>query len=305
MTDPSARVAGIVLNYRTPEDTRLALRSLQASRRPVADVIAVDNGSGDGSVDQLRAALPGIRVLASPRNLGFSGGCNLGIRNALERGADLVLLVNSDAVLRLDTLERMEDVLLTHPKIGVVAPVLLSQSTPEQILSRGIDFSALTGRMWHRDFGTAYASMSGDPVMLADGASACVMLIRREVFDAIGLFDEKYFFSFEDLDFCLRARRAGILTAIAANAIAYHQENRTIGPNSPRRLYFATRNHLLLAKQAAPLPVPGAGLLRAGAILALNTAFAMLNTQVPRKDGLRSVARGAWDHVIRRYGDSP
>jgi GT2 family glycosyltransferase/glycosyltransferase involved in cell wall biosynthesis len=303
--DRSARIAGIVLNYRTPEDTWLAVRSLQASRRPIADVIAVDNGSDDGSVDRLKSALPDVRLLAAPRNLGFAGGCNLGIRDALDRGADLILLVNSDVLLPPDALERMEDVLLGNPDVGIVAPVLLSRSMPELVLSAGITFSSVTGRMWNRGSGTAYTSLSRAPMTRVDGASACVMLVRRVVFDRIGLLDEKYFFSFEDLDFCLRARRAGFLTAIASDAVVYHEGSRSIGPRSPRRVYFATRNHLLLAKQATPLPVPGIGLLRAGSILALNAAFVLSTGEVPRLEGLRGVARGAWHHIIRRYGDGP
>jgi len=275
------------------------------SARQIADVIVVDNGSADGSADRLRSTLPDVQVLASPTNLGFSGGCNLGIKEALRRGADLVLLMNSDAVLPPDALERMEEVLLTNPDVGIVAPVLLSRATPEKIASRGITFSDVTGRMWNRGFGTEYATVESAAMTIVDGASACVMLVRRQVFDRIGHLDEKYFFSFEDLDFCLRARRAGLQTAIVDNAVAYHEGSRSIGPRSPRRLYFATRNHLLMARQVAPLRVPGLGLLRSGFILALNAAFAMSSRDMSRPEALKSVARGAWHHLLRRYGDGP
>jgi len=76
------------------------------------------------------------------------------------------------------------------------------------------------------------------PDRLVDGVSGCAMLIRGSVFESIGLFDEDYFYSFEDLDFCLKARRAGFATVVAGAATAYHEGGHSIGANSPRRLYF-------------------------------------------------------------------
>ncbi len=142
-----------MLNFETPDETQLAVLALQASRRPIDEVIVVDNGSSDGEAARLRAALPAARVLESGENLGFSGGCNVGIRDALTRGAELVLLVNSDAIVAPDALAQMEDVLLTDPRIGIVGPVLLSRAQPELVSSMGIRFSAATGRMWNHGAG--------------------------------------------------------------------------------------------------------------------------------------------------------
>ena len=82
-----------------------------------------------------------------------------------------------------------------------------------------------------------------------DGVSGCLMLVRREVFTAIGLLDEDYFFGFEDLDFCLRARASGFATILARNSAVLHEGGKSMGAESPRRLYFGARNQLLLARR--------------------------------------------------------
>ena len=133
---------------------------------------------------------------------------------------------------------------------------------------------------------------------VVDGVAGCAMLIAREVFERIGLFDEEYFFSFEDLDFCLRARRAGFASVCVLDAVAYHHGSRSIGPRSPQRLYFAARNHLLLAKRAAP-QVAVVAAARASWIVALNLAFALRGEASPRAAGVLQVLRGVGHHLHR------
>ncbi len=187
----SPRTAAIVLNFKTPEETQLAVMALRASRRPLDDLIVVDNGSNDGSAARLRAALPETRVMETGENLGFSGGCNVGIRDALARGAELVLLVNSDVIIAPDALRQMEDALLSDPRVGIVGPVLLSRSEPDTVSSRGIAFSTLTGRMRNRGVGERLDRQMTGALQMVDAVSGCVMLIRREVLDRIGLLDEQ------------------------------------------------------------------------------------------------------------------
>jgi GT2 family glycosyltransferase len=134
-----------------------------------------------------------------------------------------------------------------------------------------------------------------------DGVTGCAMLIAREVFERIGLFEEEYFFSFEDLDFCLRARDAGFASVCVLDAFAYHRGSRSIGPRSPQRLYFAARNHLLLAKRAAPRVVVESA-PRALWIVALNLAHAMRGSTAPWALGVGHVLRGIGHHLIGRYG---
>jgi GT2 family glycosyltransferase len=263
------------------------------------EVLIVDNRSGDGSVSMLRDAFPDVRVIESDDNLGFSGGCNLGIRAALDAGARFVLLMNSDAILAPDALERLLMAMAEQPSLGIVAPVLLSREEPDHVASAGIFFSERTGRMRHRAAGRRFVAVGAAPAQVVDAVSGCVMLVRREVFEKVGLLDEAYFFSFEDIDFCLRARDAGFETACVHDARAYHEGGRTIGRRSSRRVYFGTRNHLRLASRVGRR---SSRPLRLGLVAGFNAAYVLVSPESPLFDGLAAFLRGMWDHANGRYG---
>lgn len=298
------RVAAVVLNYRTPDDTFLAVRSLLASRRPV-DVIVVDNDRVDshgGAREILRNVGPKIRYLQAGRNLGFSGGMNLGIREALARGADRVLLVNSDVIVPPDCVERLERCLAASPGAGIAGPVVLARSEPDRIASLGMSYSPSSGRMRHRGFGSRFAAEDQPAARVVDGVSGCLMFVTRDVFDAIGLLDEDYFFSFEDLDFCLRARHAGFATVLTGTAAAYHEGGRSLPATSPRRLYFASRNHLLMAGRTGPPAGRLGSVWRVVSIVMLNLAHAALCRGGSLPARIRAVAQGTRDYVAGRFG---
>jgi GT2 family glycosyltransferase/glycosyltransferase involved in cell wall biosynthesis len=293
------RVAAVVLNYCTPDQAWLAARSAMTSFTKPGLILVVDNGSNDGSAERLRASLDGVDVIETGRNLGFSGGCNVGIRAALDRGAEHVLLVNSDAILAPAALDRLLSAVRRDPSLGIVAPVLLSREEPDRIASAGITFSTRTGRMRHRAAGQPVSHLPPGDVCRVDAVSGCVMLIGRDVIERVGLFDEDYFFSFEDIDFCLRARSAGFQVACAQEAFVLHEGGRTIGRRSARRVYFATRNHLRLASRTGTGP---GRRHRGGLVVGLNAAYVLVAPEAPFVSGLAAVARGTWHHVIGRYG---
>jgi GT2 family glycosyltransferase len=296
---PSVDLTAVVLNYRTPEQTALAVSSLTLSRTPPTEVLIVDNRSCDGSATMLREAFADVRVIEASANLGFSGGCNLGIRDALQRGARFILLMNSDVVVAPEALGHLRAVMEQNPRIGIAAPVLLSREEPDHVASAGIFFSERSGRMRHRASGRRIAAVGSDAVRIVDAVSGCVMLIRRDVFEKIGLLDEAYFFSFEDIDFCLRAREADFQTACVPDARAYHEGGRTIGRRSSRRIYFGTRNHLRLAARVGHR---SSRLVRLVLVAAFNAAYVLMSPESPLIAGLAAFVRGVRDHANGRYG---
>jgi GT2 family glycosyltransferase/glycosyltransferase involved in cell wall biosynthesis len=296
-----ASLHAVVLNYRTADQTWLAVRSIETSSVPITTLI-VDNGSNDGSVDRLRTSLPAATVIPTGRNLGFSGGCNAGIRAALEEGARFVLLVNSDAVLAPNAAERLLAAAAANPRAGIISPVLLSREEPDRIASAGIRFSAKTGRMRNIAAGQPLSLLPSGVAHAVDAVSGCVMLVRREVFERAGLLDEAFFFYFEDIEFCLRARRAGFETLCVPDALAYHEGGRSIGRTSPDRVYFATRNHLRMGRMTEG--GRAATWLRGGLIVGLNAGYVLLSGETPRIRGLGALARGVWHHLGGRYGPS-
>jgi GT2 family glycosyltransferase len=297
------RLAAIVLNYRTPDDTRLAARSLLASRRPCDQIVIVDNDPIDERCRTLTECMPGLTYLRTNENRGFSGGMNAGIRHALSRGADAVFLVNSDVIVPPDCIATLEQCLDATVNGGVAGPVLRSRANPGRLASAGMTYAPRSGRMRHLWFGMQSASGDVWPDRVVDGVSGCAMLVRRTVFESVGLFDEDYFYSFEDLELCLKARQAGFATVVAGAATAYHEGGRSIGIESPRRLYFAARNHLLMARRIPTSAAPFMVAYRHFSILALNLAHAMRSRGGSLPARLGAVSRGACDYLRGRFGE--
>ena len=295
------RTFAVVLNYRTAEATMAAVRSLQASTRPLASVIVVDNASGDDSLQRVHEDAPDVQLIASKVNGGFSAGCNVGIRAALEQGAASVLVLNSDVQVPPDTLGALERVLDSEPRIGVAAPLVTRRSDPDSIESAGISYSPATGRMRHHGHNARRSAAPPAGCRDVDGVSGCAMLVRREVFEAIGLFAEEYFYSFEDLEFCLRAGRASFRTVSVDGVVVLHAGAETIGPASPRRAYFGVRNHLLTASLIGPQTWP-IRVARAANIVGLNVAHALVRSGAPIAPSLAAIGRGVRDHLKGKYG---
>jgi GT2 family glycosyltransferase len=295
-----APLTAVVLNFKTPDDTLLAARSLLASDTPLRDLLVVNNDvRADGALREwIDRAGPPAAWIDAGANLGYSGGMNVGIREALARGAGFVLLANSDVIVPPGCLGRLLHALEADPHAGIAGPVIVSRADPSRIESLGLSYDPATGRMRVRGAGTRAAAHDVPATLDVDAVSGCLMLVKRDVFEAIGLFDDAYFFGFEDLDFCLRARRAGFRTVLAGGAVACHEGGQSIGAASPRRLYFAARNHLRLADRAGG-PAPAA---RACAIVALNLAHAARPGRGHVGSRVAAVLRGVRDHRRRRYG---
>jgi GT2 family glycosyltransferase len=295
----------VLLNYRTPNAAVEAVRALHISNLPESAVIVVDNASCDGSADLLARELPNARLIVADANGGFSAGSNLGIREALRVGAHRVLLLNPDVIVPPGAVEALEHALDADPQLGIVGPVLVSRADPNCMESMGMSYSDTTGRMRHRGYGARLSSLAPFQHQNVDGLSGCAMLIKREVLEKVGLLTEEYFFGFEDLDFCLRARAAGYRSACVGTTTVQHEGHLSIGRTSGRRIYFATRNHLLLAHRCSRSQMFPARWLQTSMILALNLAHVLFTSTVPRGQGLRGFANGARDHFAGRYGDGP
>ena len=296
----SRRIAAVVVNHRTPEDTCLAARSLVASRRPLDHIVVVDNDVPDQL--RSRAAEWGqtVTYLHTGANLGFAGGVNAGVRAALAAGADAVLLVNSDAVVAPSCLSHLERALEPPSGAAIAAPLILARTDPATVASAGIDYDTRTGRMRERHAGRPRAAVdvtSGVRV----AASGCVLLVTREAWERVGLLDERYFFGFEDIDLCLRAGAAGLRTRFEPTALAYHEGGGSLGPASPRRFYFAARNHLLLARDHHAGGFV-ASLARPFVVVALNVAHALTSPGGSRAAKLGATLRGTLDYARGRFG---
>ncbi len=283
------RVGVVVLDHGRPAD---AERAAASALDPGLDVrvLIVENGSthsGASSVDRLRLS----------ENRGFAGGMNAGIERLLQEGCDLFLLLNNDAVLEADCL-RLLALALDDPALAAVGPVILAESGG-RVESRGLRVGLRWGRV--RLEGSGQAAEDRDGLTAADALSGAVIMISRGAAERVGLLAPEYFHGFEDVDWCLRARRAGLQLAVVNRARARHAGSSTLGRSSPDRFYYAVRNHVRCAEMNEP-----AGrllrTLRRGAILGLNLAHSLWQREVPRVAAVRATCEGFSDACRGRFG---
>jgi len=255
-------VCAIVLNWNGWEDTVRCLAALRRSTYPHLRVVVVDNGSTDDSVERLAPLLDDARseFIRSERNLGFTGGVNLGLQRALERGADAVLLLNNDATVEPECVSTLLVALEARPDVGLAGPRIVWRDRPDHIWSAGMSVAWLGATVHaHRDEPLDPAGSHGRlyAICPVQGLSACVLLVRRAVLEGIGLLDDRYFAYYEDFDLCLRARRAGYRSLYVGTAHAAHagsaSANRDGGRSQSALVnYYGARNILLFMATHAP-----------------------------------------------------
>jgi GT2 family glycosyltransferase len=237
----------LILNWHGWRDTIECLHSLKQLAYANFVVTVVDNASTDDSVARIREAHPEVGLLVTERNLGFAEGNNFGIRQALERGADYVWLLNNDTLVDADSLSLLVAAAESDPQIGVVGPKIYYAQPPDRIWFAGAVFQPWLGKS--RTLGYNEADIEGKWDRNADAAfiTGCAMLVKADVWRAVGLLDADYFFIVEDLDFCLRVRRHGLRTVMIADARIWHKVSASSGgEESPLGLYYACRNRLLM-----------------------------------------------------------
>jgi GT2 family glycosyltransferase/glycosyltransferase involved in cell wall biosynthesis len=290
-TSRLGRVGVVVLDRGRPEDAAAAARS---ALDPLVDprVLVVENGPGPTPV-----LPPGVALLRLPENRGYAGGMNAGIAWLRAEGCDRFLLLNNDAVLEAGSL-RMLAQALDDTRLAAVGPVVL-RAADGRIESAGVRFGARSGRSRLDGFGHRPGRGSG--LLPVQSLSGAAFMIRADALDRVGPLDEAYFHSFEDTDWCGRARAAGFGLAVVRGARARHGGGRTLGSRSADRLYYAARNHLRAAERLAPLRGMRRWLRRA-AIVSLNVAHALRQGAVPRLHAVRAVIVGSRDFARGRFG---
>lgn len=256
MPGSSPRVTTVVLNYRTVDDVLRCVASVRRSFYREQSLLVVDNGATEETSARLAEALPTTRVISTPENLGYAGGNNLGIRYALDRGTDLVWLLNPDTEVEATTLERMVETMTEYPTAGIVGCRILDGRVDGDVIwSNGeiIDWEQ-GGATAHRDSGRPDAEVPAGAPHETDYVTGASMLVRREVFEQVGLLPERYFLYFEETDFNLRARRAGWRPRIQSHARMRHHQRSYGHLPSPTYVYYYVRNRLLFGQEFSDLP---------------------------------------------------
>jgi hypothetical protein len=251
------KVLTAILNYRHTDDTLRCAAALRASTWRDQRLVVVDNGSTPGTAEAIGGGLPATTLLTSGRNLGYGGGNNLAIRYALDHGAGAVWLLNPDTIPEPSTLERLVETADARPDAGILGcRVLYAGVRPAKIWFNGglIDWER-GGATSHRDDGLRDAAVPADGPAPADYVTGAAMLVRREVFEDIGLLPEDYFLYFEETDFNVRARRAGWEVLVEPRARMAHDKRSTGRLPAPYYVYYFVRNRLRFGSEFTDLAI--------------------------------------------------
>jgi GT2 family glycosyltransferase len=250
MAERRPSVTILILNWNGRDDTVRCLESLARLDYQPLDIILLDNGSSDGSVAFFRARYEWITVIDNGANLGFSEGCNIGIRRALAAGADYVMLLNNDALLAPDALARLVAAGEADARVGILGPKTYN-ADGKTLYSTGIRLFPYRGYSMLIGVGEVdrgQYDQSCDQPAIAGHA----FLIKRRVLERVGGLDPDYFAYYEEIDLCLKARAAGFTCRYVAEAVAWHR-----GQGSPAgllRTYLLQRNQLMFARKNASRP---------------------------------------------------
>ncbi|MCF8048524.1 MAG: glycosyltransferase family 2 protein [Desulfarculaceae bacterium] len=236
----------VLVNYNGLPHVLGCLSCLMSQTYAQREIVVVDNASHDQSPQIIQRRFPQVHFLASPVNGGFAQGANLGIKLALEQGAEAVWLLNPDATAHPQALEALVRVLAGRPKVGAVASVLRWAGQDRVQAWGGGNLSLITGRAHH----ITQAPKAGAPDYLC-GAS---LLLRAEALGQVGLLDPDFPLYWEDADLSWRLRRAGWQLAVAPDSVVEHQPSTGLGDNEEawHRLY--TNGSLRFFRKHAPLP---------------------------------------------------
>ncbi len=219
----SPKVFIIVLHYKNWKDTNECLRSLEKLDYDNFETIVIDNDK---------------------ENLGFAGGNNVGIKQALEKKADYILLLNNDTIVELGFLKELVKVGESDKKIGILGSVIYDYQS-KKIHFAGGKINWLYTKGVHETCNMKHGTKEVDYI------TGCCLLIKREVIEKIGLMDEDYFLYFEDADWCLKARKAGYKCVLVPNSKIWHKPSSSAIEGSFSYIYYHTRNGLLMTKKNA------------------------------------------------------
>jgi|SRR3989344_2298843 len=266
------KVAIVILNYNGTRDTTECLESI--GKLILEEIklltIVVDNGSTDSlqAISNFKFQISNFqfKLIKNEKNLGFAGGNNVGIKYVLREGSDYILILNNDTVVDKNLIKELLETAESDSKTGIVVPKIYFAKGHEYHRNRYKE-NELGKIIWYAggimDWKNIIGSHRGvdqvdtgqyDQVMETEFATGCAMFVKKEIFEKVGLFDEKYFLYYEDADLSERVKNAGYKIIYAPAAIIWHKNAGSAGGSGSRlQDYYTTRNRLLFGMEYASL----------------------------------------------------
>lgn len=315
---PVGGIGLVLLNWNGAELTIRCLRSVLRGSIVPDQIVIVDNASSDNSVDTICEAFSNVHIIRNHRNMGFAGGCNIGIQYLRNQHIHTIWLLNNDTEVDASCLMMLLRELQISATIGAVTGKILYFPPDNRIWYAGATFDKWRMVVNHRgsmtiDYGQY--DVSCDVPFI----SGCCMLIRHEVLENIGLFDERFFAYAEDFDWCLRCMRAGYRLRYTPAALLYHEVSASVlkhkgmisgGSSSPLGIYLLHRNRIFIIRKHADNAVQktiacimflGWVLFYAAALLTLRRKEKVKALLLAVKDGLMTWRVNSVNVVYRRF----
>jgi GT2 family glycosyltransferase len=237
----------VVLNWNGADYTIECLTALTACTYPNLTIVVVDNGSTDDSVSRIKVAYPNILLRRNERNLGFAGGNNVGMRYALERGADYIWLLNNDTKPAPDALTALVAKATSDERIGAVASICYYADTPARVQA----WAGSRVNLWIGYSGLSRVPREDDWFDSLNGTS---ILIARNALEDVGLLDEAFFVYWEDTEFCVRLRKRGWRIAAAPDSRVLHKVSASTRGNKIWLDRMETASQLRMLRLHSPAP---------------------------------------------------
>jgi len=233
----------IILNYNGKGYLTETLSSVFRLDYPNFEVIVVDNNSIDGSLEIAKSRFSKVVFIKNNQNLGFAAGNNIGIKYALERAADYILLLNNDTQVKNDFLILLIKAMEGDKKIGISSPLIFKNNI-SQVWFSGGKINWLKMKTLHKK------EKLQEDYFGSDFISGCAMLIKSKVFKKVGLLDKDYFLYWEDVDFSIKTKKAGYKLLVSPRSQIYHFEKSENQKNN--KTYWLVISGLLFFKKNTP-----------------------------------------------------
>jgi GT2 family glycosyltransferase len=295
------KIGIIVLNWNGKEDTTKCLKSLQNLTYPAVEIIIVDNGSTDGSQEHFRTHFPHFTLIETGENLGYAGGNNAGLKLALKRPLEYFFILNNDTIVDPGIVEAFLEGFKQYPDAGILGSKIYLMNEPGRFDHFGGNWNAKRLEFNYVGYREVDDQKTWEEPQELDYVCGAGIMIRRAVFETIGLFDPRFFLFWEETDFCFRARRAGFRVMNQPKAILWHKVSASFKGGKPLATYFYWRNRLLWIERNFDGP---RRLYYLSKLIGKNLCRFYLSRLLKGKENTRNNAAllGINDYLMRRFG---
>ncbi len=249
------RITIAILGYNSSSLLNTYLPSLIENNKKDIQLLYIDNASSDDSLEVLRSDFMEVEVVRLQENHGYAGGYNLGLKDV---NSEYLVLVNSDIRVSKNWLSPLIEFMDTHPDYAAAMPKILSDKEPELFEYAGAAGGFLDALSYPYCRGRIFDTIESDigqydSIIDVDWVSGAAFIIRRQVYETLGGFDETFFAHQEEIDLCWRIRRSGYRLAVIPSSTVYHLGGGTLAYNNSRKVFLNFRNNLIMILKNEPI----------------------------------------------------